>query len=78
MRFNKIKIGDMLLFDLATSVWVIALFGLVYAVFLRVVLYRFLGMDKMMKEMTAKQKNMQKMNKEYLEAVKTGNTAKSS
>jgi uncharacterized membrane protein (DUF106 family) len=67
-----------LLFDLATSVWVIALFGLVYAVFLRVVLYRVLGMDKMMKEMTAKQKDMQKMNKEYLAAVKNGDTTKSS
>jgi uncharacterized membrane protein (DUF106 family) len=67
-----------LLFDLATSVWVIALFGLIYAVVLRVFLYRFLGMDKMMKEMTAKQKDMQKMNKEYLAAVKNGDTTKSS
>jgi uncharacterized membrane protein (DUF106 family) len=67
----------MLLFDLGTSVWVIALFGLVYAVVLRVFLYRFLGMDKMMKDMTSQQKDMQSINKEYLEAVKSGNTTKS-
>jgi len=64
------------MFDLATSVWVIAFFGLVYAVVLRLVLYEALGMNKMMKDMTAQQKDMQKVNKEYLEAVKSGNTEK--
>lgn len=66
----------MLMFDIATSVWVIALFGLIYAVVLRLILYRFLGMDKMMKDMTAQQKDMQKMNKDYLDAVKSGDTKK--
>lgn len=68
----------MLLFDLSTSVWVIALFALMYAIILRVFLYEFLGMNKIMKSMTSQQKEMQKMNKDYLEAIKDGNTAKSS
>lgn len=67
----------MLLFDLSTSVWVIALFALMYAIILRVFLYEFLGMNKIMKSMTSQQKEMQKMNKDYLEAVKSGNTTKS-
>lgn len=68
----------MLLFDLSTSVWVIALFALMYAIILRIFLYEFLGMNKIMKNMTSQQKDMQKMNKDYLEAIKSGNTAKSS
>jgi len=66
----------MLLFDLSTSVWVIALFALMYAIILRIFLYEFLGMNKIMKNMTSQQKDMQKMNKDYLEAVKSGNSTK--
>ena len=48
----------MLLFDLSTSVWVIALFALMYAIILRIFLYEFLGMNKIMKNMTSQQKDM--------------------
>lgn len=61
-----------------SEAWIIALLSFGYAIILRVILYKYLGMNTMMKNMTEQQKEMQNVNKEYLNAVKSGDTKKSS